>query len=150
MNLYRNAKHGLKKKVNALFNKHVYEYTGTRGKAARAAQAQESTAGDSKKRKANPRYFRAIATLLGFSEQAGYKVRFCKFECYNGRLKGERIGIREGMTEQETAYTLAHEIAHAYLHCDKGDTICSPNHAEYEEQADRAANMILDLLLYVG
>lgn len=40
---------------------------------------------------------------------------------------------------------IAHELAHAFLHYDKGD-ITSGNKAEYEEQADRAATMLLEVL----
>lgn len=43
-------------------------------------------------------------------------------------------------------YNLAHELAHLYLHYDKGDTIKSDHHDEYEEQADRAARMLIDVL----
>ena len=47
-------------------------------------------------------------------------------------------------------YNLAHELAHSYLHYDKGDTIHSERHAEYEEQADRAAEMLLELIKTTG
>lgn len=47
------------------------------------------------------------------------------------------------MTEEEYIETLAHELAHHFLHYEKGDTISSDKHAEYEEQADRADNMLL-------
>lgn len=49
------------------------------------------------------------------------------------------------MTIDRINYNLAHELAHAYLHYDKGDTIHSERHADYEEQADRAAEMLLEL-----
>ena len=54
------------------------------------------------------------------------------------------------MGEDRIVYTLAHEIAHGYLHKDTGNTVDSPKHAEYEEQADRAAHMILDLFTKEG
>ncbi len=49
------------------------------------------------------------------------------------------------MTIDRINYNLAHELAHVYLHYDKGDTIRSERHADYEEQADRAAKMLLEL-----
>lgn len=74
-------------------------------------------------------------------------VKFVPFQCYNGRLKENRIGIRQSLpTIDDINYILAHEIAHAYLHYDKGDTINSDRHKEYEEQADRAAKMLLAAL----
>lgn len=68
------------------------------------------------------------------------------FQAYEGRLKGNRLGIAQDLNIDRINYNLAHELAHAYLHYDKGDTIHSERHAEYEEQADRAAEMLLDLL----
>lgn len=41
--------------------------------------------------------------------------------------------------------TLAHELAHAYLHYDKGNIVENKN-SNYEEQADRAAFMLLDTI----
>ena len=77
----------------------------------------------------------------------GITVRFVPFQFYNGRLKGNRIGIRQSLpTIDDINDILAHEIAHSYLHYDKGDTINSNRHDEYEEQADRAARMLLDML----
>ena len=58
-----------------------------------------------------------------------------------------RMGISQNLqTIDDVNYNLAHELAHAYLHYDKGDTINSDLHEQYEEQADRAAKMLLDLL----
>ena len=85
--------------------------------------------------------------LMRIAEQQGIKVRFKPIEASAGRtvvVKDEvRIGIRMGMDFDEYVYTLAHELAHWFLHYDKGDTITSENHREYEEQADRAAKMLL-------
>lgn len=58
-----------------------------------------------------------------------------------------RMGISQNLqTIEEVNYNLAHELAHAYLHYDKGDTINSGMHEQYEEQADRAAKMLLDAI----
>ena len=85
--------------------------------------------------------------LMRIAEQQGIKVRFKPIEASDGRtvvVKDEvRIGIRMGMDFDEYVYTLAHELAHWFLHYDKGDTITSENHREYEEQADRAAKLLL-------
>ena len=66
----------------------------------------------------------------------------------NGYLKGNKIGIRIGTSLKEINYTIAHELAHLYLHYDKTNTVKSPDHQKYEEQADRAAILILDVLQY--
>jgi len=91
-----------------------------------------------------------MESLMHIAESEGIKVRFVPFQAYNGRLKQVkeevRIGIRMDMNLDEYIYTLAHELAHYFLHYDKGDTIRSEKHAEYEEQADRAAKMLLTAL----
>ncbi|MCI9006219.1 MAG: ImmA/IrrE family metallo-endopeptidase [Lachnospiraceae bacterium] len=88
--------------------------------------------------------------LMHLAEENNISVRFVPLPVSKGRLKcvrGEvRIGIRIGMSFDEYVYVLAHEIAHYYLHYDKGDTIASDRHEEYEEQADRAAKMLLAAL----
>lgn len=89
----------------------------------------------------------AFADLMHLAVSKGITVKFLPFPVSNGRWKGKRIGIRQSLpTIEDINYTLAHEVAHTYLHYDKGDTINSDRHDEYEEQADRAAKMLLDML----
>lgn len=67
-------------------------------------------------------------------------------ECeVDGKPKELRIGIRGELDFDGYLYNLAHELAHFYLHHDKGDMIKN-HYIEYEEQADRAAKMIFDIL----
>lgn len=88
-----------------------------------------------------------IAELVELGKRKDLEIIIKPFRSRaKGILKGNKIGIREGMNIEKMKYTLAHEIAHIYLHNDKGDTIFSEKYSEYEEQADRAAVMILDLL----
>lgn len=88
-----------------------------------------------------------IAELVELGRRKDLKIIIKPFRSRaKGLLKGNKIGIREGMSIEEMKYTLAHEIAHIYLHSDKGNTIFSEKYNEYEEQADRAAVMLLDLL----
>ena len=88
-----------------------------------------------------------FAKLMHWATSKGIVVKFVPFKYHNGIIRGNRLGIRQTIqTIEEINYTLAHEIAHAYLHFDKGDTTNSDIHDQYEEQADRAAKMILDLL----
>lgn len=91
--------------------------------------------------------------LMRTAESEGISVRFVPFEYNNGKHKFTkeevRIGVKMGMNFDEYVYTLAHELAHYFLHYDKGDTITSEKHKEYEEQADRAARMLLMALSIV-
>ena len=91
-----------------------------------------------------------LEKLKRFAEAKGFEANLIDFEMGKeyGRLVGNYIYVNNNanISEDRVAYTLAHEIAHGYLHKDKGNTVGSSKHAEYEEEADRAANMILDLL----
>lgn len=92
--------------------------------------------------------------VFDFARSLGINVKFKPLKYSNGRYayrRGEfRIALAEDLKKDEAkaTYILAHELAHHYLHKDKGDTINSPNHMEYEEQADRAAFMLLDFIIF--
>ena len=78
-------------------------------------------------------------------------VLFSALKYSDGRYKGmvgepDRLAIRNDMTYQEYVYILAHELAHHFLHYDKGNMMESDKRSEYEEQADRAAKMLLKAL----
>lgn len=89
-------------------------------------------------------------SLLLLANKNKAKVLFVAFKTYDGRFKGftdeNRIGIRIDMDFDDYIYNLAHELAHLYLHYDKGNMMESDRKAEYEEQADRAAKMLIDVL----
>ena len=87
-----------------------------------------------------------FASLVHIASENNVTVRFAPLRANSGRIKGDRMAIASHMGIDDINYNLAHEIAHAYLHYDKGDTINSEKHAEYEEQADRAAVLLLDAL----
>lgn len=79
--------------------------------------------------------------LIHLSRKKGLQVKFAPLQYNYGRIKGNRVGIANDIDIDKINYTLAHELAHAYLHYDKGDIIT--NDGIYEEQADRAADMLL-------
>ena len=89
--------------------------------------------------------------LVHMATEKGIAVKFVPFKVYDGRIKGNKIGIRQGLRMiDEYNYNLAHELAHAYLHYDKGSILPDMEdkelHKQYEEQADRAAKMLLAAL----
>lgn len=88
-----------------------------------------------------------FTTLVHLATANGIIVRFLPLPVSDARLKGNHIAIKQDLpTIEDFNYNLAHELAHVYLHYDKGDTISSDIHEQYEEQADRAAKMLLDVL----
>lgn len=89
--------------------------------------------------------------LVHMAMENGLTVRFVPFEVYDGRIGKDRIAIRQSLeTIDEYNYNLAHELAHAYLHSGKGNIMPDMEdkelHEQYEEQADRAAKMLLAAL----
>ena len=72
-------------------------------------------------------------------------VLFAPFKGKYGMVRKERIGIANDMNLENINKTLAHEIAHTYLHYDKGNIVENKN-SNSEEQADRAAFMLLDTI----
>ena len=88
-----------------------------------------------------------FAKLVHLATSHGIIVKFTPLKYNDGRIKDNRLAIRQDLpTIDDFNYNLAHELAHVYLHYDKGDTINSNMNEQYEEQADRAAKMILDIL----
>lgn len=86
---------------------------------------------------------RVFERLLKIASDNSLRVSFVPFDAYYGRLHGDKIGLCIDMDLKKINYTLAHELAHYFLHFDKGDMINSTCRRDYEEQADRAANMLL-------
>lgn len=89
-----------------------------------------------------------LEKLKKFAQLKGFKVKFVDFETSKpcGYILDKKILLNERMNDENKLFVLAHEIAHGYLHKGKGDTTKSPKRKEYEEQANRTAELILDLL----
>lgn len=85
-------------------------------------------------------------TLLRVAEDRGMDVRSYPFELHDSMLKENVIGIRDGLTLKEIDYELAWELAHSFIHYDGGDMVKSPLSKDYNEQATRAAGMIIVML----
>lgn len=84
--------------------------------------------------------------LLKFAKKQGFNVKYKPLQANDGRIKGNHIAIREGLSEEYQAHIIAHELAHAYIH--GGNTINNLIYRLREEQAERAATLILELLKF--
>lgn len=87
--------------------------------------------------------------LVHLANQNGIKVLFAPLLISQARIMDDRIALNMNLeTIEDFNYNLAHELAHAYLHRGKGDimpgAIDDETLAQYEEQADRGARMLLD------
>lgn len=89
---------------------------------------------------------RILKVLLKVAEDKGIKVDSFDFGSVHSMLKGNHIGICTGVTVERACYELAWELAHAFIHYDGGDMIKSPLSKDYNEQASRAAEMIIKIL----
>ena len=87
-----------------------------------------------------------LLKLLLLAKKKGLEIRLIDFMARDGMLYDKKIGLDSNLILKDVTKILAHEIAHAYLHKGKGDTVDNPKHKEYEEEADRASQMVLDLL----
>lgn len=87
-----------------------------------------------------------LKVLLQVADDAGIKVKSLPFEGVSSVLKGDRIGIKSGVTVEKACYELAWELSHAFIHYKDGDLIKSPLSKDYNDQATRAADMIINIL----
>ena len=87
-----------------------------------------------------------LKILLQVAEQKGLSVKTRNLKTVNSYLKGEHLAIRSGMTLKQVNYELAFELFHAVVNSDCGNMIKSPLRSYYDTQAERAANLIIQLL----
>ncbi len=89
---------------------------------------------------------RTLKLLLQVAEDSGIGVSSYPFKTFESVLKNGNIGIRTGVTVEKACYELAWELSHSFIHYKDGDMINSPLAKDYNEQATRAAEMILKIL----
>lgn len=87
-----------------------------------------------------------LKLLLQVAEDNGIGVSSYPFKTFESVLKNGNIGIRTGVTVEKACYELAWELSHAFIHYRNGNLIKSPLAKDYNEQATRAAEMILKIL----
>lgn len=87
-----------------------------------------------------------LHVLLQVAEEEGIEVRSFPFQNIDSVLKGKCIGIRQQLSMEKVTYELAWELAHLFIHYDAGNIIESPLAKEYNDQATRAAGMIIRVL----
>ena len=89
--------------------------------------------------------------LIKICRNKRINVLFAPLKANYGLIRNDkkRISIANDLNLETINKTLAHEIAHFYLHSGKGNLVSNQN-TEYEEQADRAAIMLLEAIQIVG
>ena len=84
--------------------------------------------------------------LLAIAEENDITLRLKDMSGYFSVLNGKRIVVRKNLEFEKVVYELAYELAHYFIHYNQGNMINSPLSKDYNEQAERAACMIIQLL----
>ena len=84
--------------------------------------------------------------LLALAEEQRIMLKIKDLKGYDSYLKGQRIAIRKNQMFEKVVYEAAFELAHYFIHYDAGDIINSPLAKDYNDQAEKAAFMIIRLL----
>lgn len=92
----------------------------------------------------NPIY--VFKALLRLAHERGIEVNSFDFKGFNSILRSGTIGIRTHLLLEQVNYELAFELSHAIIHYNGGNIIESPLRKEYDEQAKRAARMLIRVL----
>lgn len=133
----------------------VYDYLvdfyfrAKEGKTAPTVKETKPSPVQEKKKQELPQMdnpIRILKVLLKVAEDKGIKVNSFPFGTVDSMLKGNHIGIRTEVTVEKACYELAWELSHAFIHYDGGDMIKSPLSKDYNDQATRAADMIMKIL----
>ncbi|BDZ81933.1 hypothetical protein Lac2_00670 [Claveliimonas bilis] len=83
---------------------------------------------------------------LKVAEDKGIKVNSFPLDTVDSMLKDNHIVVRTQVTVEKACYEVAWELSHAFIHYQKGDLIKSLLSKDYNEQATRAADMVMKIL----
>lgn len=84
--------------------------------------------------------------LLALAEEQHIVLKLKDLKGYASILKGDRIAVRKNQLFEKVVYEVAYELAHYFIHYNQGDLINSPLAKDYNEQAERAAFMMIRML----
>ena len=87
-----------------------------------------------------------LRVLLTMANKKDLKVETYPFDGHDSMLSNGVIGLRRGLSLNKTCYELAIALSYACIHYDGGEIIHSPLAKDYEEQATRAATMLIKAL----
>lgn len=84
--------------------------------------------------------------LLALAEDQGITLKLKDISGYSSILRGKRIAVMKHQVFEKVVYETAYELAHYFIHYDQGDMVNSPLEKDYNEQAERAAFMMIRML----
>ena len=84
--------------------------------------------------------------LLALAEDQDVVLKIKDIPGYDSMLKGKRIAVHKNQMFEKVVYEMAYELAHYFVHYNAGNIINSPLAKDYNEQAERAAFMMIRML----
>lgn len=84
--------------------------------------------------------------LLKAAEIRGLKIKTKPLRGYKSRLWKDRVAVRNDLTLEEVNLEIAYELFHSVVNYDKGDMVNTPLAKYYNNQAEKAAELIISLL----
>lgn len=87
-----------------------------------------------------------LKILLNMAEEKGITVTSYPFQKIDSALKNKTVGVKKGLTLEKTCYEIAWELSHIFIHYDNENMIQSPLAKDYNDQATRAAGMLIKAL----
>ena len=84
--------------------------------------------------------------LLALADEQGITLKLQDLRTFDSILCGKNVAIRKQQLFEKVVYEVAYELAHYFIHYNQGDLVKSPLQKDYDEQAERAAFMMIRML----
>lgn len=84
--------------------------------------------------------------LLALADEQGITLKLQNLRKFDSILCGKNVAIRKQQLFEKVVYEVAYELAHYFIHYNQGDLVKSPLQKDYDEQAERAAFMMIRML----
>ena len=84
--------------------------------------------------------------LLALADEQGITLKLRDLRKFDSILCGKNVAIRKQQLFEKVVYEVAYELAHYFIHYNQGDLVKSPLQKDYDEQAERAAFMMIRML----
>ena len=84
--------------------------------------------------------------LLALADEQGITLKLQDLRKFDSILCGKNVAIRKQQLFEKVVYKVAYELAHYFIHYNQGDLVKSPLQKDYDEQAERAAFMMIRML----
>lgn len=84
-----------------------------------------------------------LRVLLKMADEKDIRVASYPFQKVNSAVCDRTIGVKNGLDLERICYEIAWELSHLFIHYDNGNIIKSPLAKDYNDQASRAATMLI-------